>query len=240
MLERTNRLSSITITSAAVGRPSGSIIADIQKKVSEISLPATVIVEYAGNAKNQKDAFSSLGIALIIAFLLIYFIMVALYESLIYPFVVLFSVPVAIIGAFLALALTMNDLTIFTICGLIMLLGLVTKNGILIVDFANHLKTKGMTLTETLIEAGKERLRPIIMTTFSMILGMLPLALSKSAGSEFKNGMAWVIIGGLTSSFLLTLLLVPSVYMVVEKLKLKFASKKKRRRINRMLPRQQI
>src|SRR3989339_317476 len=228
MLERTNRLSSITITSAAVGRPSGSIIADIQKKVAEISLPATVIVEYAGNAKNQKDAFSSLGIALIIAFLLIYFIMVALYESLIYPFVVLFSVPVAMIGAFLALALTMNDLTIFTICGLIMLLGLVTKNGILIVDFANHLKTKGMTLTETLIEAGQERLRPIIMTTFSMILGMLPLALSKSAGSEFKNGMAWVIIGGLTSSFFFTLLLVPSVYMVVEKLKLKFASKKKK------------
>ncbi|MFY7814407.1 MAG: efflux RND transporter permease subunit, partial [Chryseobacterium taeanense] len=137
-----------------------------------------------------------------------------------------FSVPVALIGAFLAIALTMNQLTIFTIIGMIMLLGLVTKNGILIVDFANHLKEKGHSLTDALVEAGKERLRPIIMTTFAMILGMLPLALSQSAGSEFKNGMAWVIIGGLTSSFLFTLFLVPSVYAVVDTLMLKRKNKK--------------
>lgn len=153
--------------------------------------------------------------------------MVSLYESLVYPFVVIFSVPVALIGALLAIALTMNQLTIFTIIGIIMLLGLVTKNGILIVDFANHLKEKGFSAKEALIEAGKERLRPIIMTTFAMILGMLPLALSQSPGSEFKNGMAWVLIGGLTSSFLLTLFLVPAVYMIVEKLIVRFKSNSK-------------
>ncbi len=227
VLERTNRLSSVTITSVAVGRPSGSIVDDIQKRIAKINLPPTVTLEYRGDAKNQKDAFSSLGIALVIAVLLIYLIMVALYESLIYPFVVIFSVPVATIGALLAIALTMNNLTIFTLCGIIMLLGLVAKNGILIVDFTNHLKTKGIPLNEVLIEAGKERLRPIIMTTFAMIIGMLPLALSKSPGSEFKSGMAWVIIGGLTSSFLFTLLLVPSVYMLVERAKNKFGLKKK-------------
>jgi HAE1 family hydrophobic/amphiphilic exporter-1 len=226
-LQRTGRMPSITVTSSTVGRPSGSIVADINKKIAETNLPSSISLEYMGAVKNQKEAFASLGAALIIAILLMYFVMVALYESLIYPFVVLFSVPVAMIGVFLALGLTMNNLTIFTLSGLIMLLGLVAKNGILIVDFANHLKEQGVPLFEALVEAGKERLRPIIMTTFAMILGMLPLAISQAPGSEAKNGMAWVIIGGLTSSLLFTLLLVPSVYMVVEKAKMKLSSKRK-------------
>ncbi|WP_217447793.1 efflux RND transporter permease subunit [Maribellus comscasis] len=227
VLERTNRLPSMTITSAAVGRPSGSIVADIQEKIEQTELPSSISIEYLGDQKRQTEAFSSLGAALIIGILLIYFIMVALYESLVYPFVVLFSIPVATIGAFLALGLTMNNLSIFTISGIIMLLGLVAKNGILIVDFANHIKEQGLTLTEVVVEAGKERLRPIIMTTVAMILGMLPLAISNSLGSEFKSGMAWVLIGGLSSSLLFTLFLVPSVYMIVEKMKIRFSSKKK-------------
>ena len=227
ILQRSDRQNSITITSAAVGRPSGTIVQDIQAAVDKAGYPAGIEVDFQGDSKNQKDAFMSLGIALIIAILLVYMVMVSLYESLVYPFVVIFSVPVALIGALLAIALTMNQLTIFTIIGIIMLLGLVTKNGILIVDFANHLKEKGFSAKEALIEAGKERLRPIIMTTFAMILGMLPLALSQSPGSEFKNGMAWVLIGGLTSSFLLTLFLVPAVYMIVEKLMVRFKSNSK-------------
>jgi HAE1 family hydrophobic/amphiphilic exporter-1 len=142
--------------------------------------------------------------------------MVALYESVVYPFVVLFSIPVALIGSILALALTMNPVTIFAILGLIMLLGLVSKNAILIVDFTNHLKEKGMPVREALIEAGKERLRPILMTTLAMIFGMLPIALASGAGAETKNGMAWVIIGGLTSTMIFTLVLVPSVYMIID------------------------
>jgi HAE1 family hydrophobic/amphiphilic exporter-1 len=228
VLQRTNRQSSITITSSAVGRPSGTIVADIQKKLAETSLPTGIEVQYQGDAQNQSDAFSSLGLALILAIVLVYMIMVSLYESLIYPFIVIFSVPVALIGALLAIALTMNQLTIFTIIGMIMLLGLVTKNGILIVDFANQLKAEGKGLVEALIEAGKERLRPIIMTTFAMILGMLPLALSSSEGSEFKNGMAWAIIGGLTSSFLLTLFLVPTVYYIVDKVQTRFSKPQKK------------
>ncbi|WP_130857964.1 efflux RND transporter permease subunit [Olivibacter jilunii] len=229
ILERTDRQNSITVSSSAVGRPTGDIVKEIKEKLGLIRLPSGIEVEFLGDAKNQSEAFTSLAFALIIAIVLVYMVMVSLYESLIYPFVVIFSVPVALIGALLAIALTMNQLTIFTIIGMIMLLGLVTKNGILIVDFANHLKEQGITITEALVEAGKERLRPIIMTTFAMILGMLPLALSQSSGSEFKNGMAWVLIGGLTSSFLLTLFIVPAVYMVVEKLKEKFSKGEKQK-----------
>ena len=128
--------------------------------------------------EQQADAFGSLGLALGIAILLVYFVMVGLYESVVYPFVVLFSIPVAIVGAFLALALTMETLNIFSIVGLIMLLGLVAKNAILIVDFTNHLKEQGHNAFDALVEAGKERLRPILMTTLAMVFGMLPIALA--------------------------------------------------------------
>lgn len=232
VLQRIDRLSSISINSQAVGRPSGSIGADIQKKMADFKLPEGVSIEYRGDLKNQADAFGSLGSALILGIVLIYLIMVALYESTIYPFVVLFSIPVALVGALTALALTMESLTIFSIVGMIMLLGLVAKNAILIVDFTNQLKEEGYALKEALIEAGKERLRPILMTTIAMIAGMLPIALASGDGAEVKNGMAWVIIGGLTSSLLLTIFLVPSVYYVVDKIKERFekrSSKKKKK-----------
>ena len=182
-------------------------------------------------AERQADAFGSLGLAMLIGILLVYLIMVALYESVVHPFVVMFSLPVAMIGAILALALTMESLTIFAIVGLIMLMGLVAKNGILIVDFAKHEYAKGKSLTESLIEAGQERLRPILMTTIAMIAGMLPIALASGAGAEVKNGMAWVIIGGLTSSLLLTLLLVPTMFYIVERLRDKFTALFRKRNI---------
>ncbi|WP_353722347.1 efflux RND transporter permease subunit [Dyadobacter sp. 676] len=229
VLQRIDRLSSITINSQVVGRPSGSIGADIQAKMAKVKLPEGISIEYRGDLKNQADAFGSLGAALLLGIVLIYLIMVALYESTVYPFVVLFSIPVALVGALTALALTMESLTIFSIVGMIMLLGLVAKNAILIVDFANQLKSEGYALKEALIEAGKERLRPILMTTIAMIAGMLPIALASGDGAEVKNGMAWVIIGGLTSSLLLTLFLVPSAYYVVDKIKERLAKRKKRK-----------
>lgn len=219
VLQRYDRLKSINVTGFASGRPMGTIIAEIQAGVGKLDLPSGVLITYLGQAQQQADAFGSLGFAMLIGFVLVYLIMVALYESVVYPFVVMFSIPVALIGALLALALTMESLTIFAIVGLIMLMGLVAKNGILIVDFANHLKAQGHGLKESLIEAGKERLRPILMTTIAMICGMLPIAFSTGSGAEVKNGMAWVIIGGLTSSLVLTLLLVPTIYYIVDKSK---------------------
>jgi HAE1 family hydrophobic/amphiphilic exporter-1 len=229
VLQRIDRLSSISINSQVVGRPSGSIGTDIQAKMANVKLPEGVFIEYRGDLKNQADAFGSLGLALVLGIVLIYLIMVALYESVIYPFVVLFSIPVALVGALTALALTMESLTIFSIVGMIMLLGLVAKNAILIVDFTNQLKEEGHALKDALIEAGKERLRPILMTTIAMIAGMLPIALASGDGAEVKNGMAWVIIGGLTSSLLLTIFLVPSVYYVVDRIKERFAGRKKKK-----------
>lgn len=226
MLKRTDRLSSINVQASVIGRPSGTVGAEIKKIVESKKIPDGVYIEYLGDMKNQADAFGSLGLALIIAIVLVYLIMVALYESLIYPFVVLFAIPVATVGAFLALALTMEPLSIFSIVGMIMLIGLVTKNAILIVDFTNHLKEQGVKVKDALIEAGQERLRPILMTTIAMIFGMLPIALASGAGAEVKNGMAWVIIGGLTSSLLLTLVVVPAVYLVVDTIKDKVTKRK--------------
>ena len=162
--------------------------------------------------------------------------MVALYDSFVYPFVVLFSIPVAIIGAFLALNLSMNQLSLFSLLGLIMLMGLVTKNAILIVDYSNQLKERGMHFKDALIEAGKTRMRPILMTTIAMVFGMLPIALAKGSASEWKNGLAWVIIGGLLSSLILTVYLVPVVYYVVDSVKLRITNYELKRRRNQKLP----
>ena len=142
--------------------------------------------------------------------------MVALYDSYLYPFVVLFSIPVAMVGALLALALTMKALSIFSILGIIMLVGLVGKNAILLVDRTNQMRLGGMSTFDALLEAGQSRIRPIVMTTVSMIIGMSPIALSSSSGSEWKSGLAWALIGGLTSSMFLTLILVPVVYLKFE------------------------
>jgi HAE1 family hydrophobic/amphiphilic exporter-1 len=226
-LQRINRLNAIRVQSGVSGRPTGTVGDDIKAKTASIRIPEGIIVEYLGDMKNQEDAFGNLGMALITAFLLVYLIMVALYENLLYPLVVLFSIPVALVGTFLALALTMETLNIFTITGMIMLLGLVCKNAILIVDFANHLKASGRPVKEALVEAGKERLRPILMTTLAMILGMLPIAMATGNASEIKSGMAWVIIGGLTSSLVLTLFVVPCMYLVIDSMQAFFIRKRK-------------
>ncbi|MDL1894264.1 efflux RND transporter permease subunit, partial [Sphingobacteriales bacterium CHB3] len=138
-------------------------------------------------------------------------------------------VPVAMIGALLALALTMKSLSIFSILGIIMLVGLVGKNAILLVDRTNQMRTEtNLSTYDALIEAGQTRLRPIMMTTVAMVFGMLPIAMSTEAGAEWKSGLAWAIIGGLTSSLLLTLVLVPVVYLYVDSLKEKIPALFKR------------
>lgn len=228
-LQRIDRLGSITVQANVVGRPTGTVSDEIKAKTQSVKVPEGISIEFLGDSKNQGDAFGSLGLALITAILLVYLIMVALYENAVYPFVVLFSIPVALVGAFLILALTMETLNIFTIIGMIMLLGLVSKNAILIVDFTNKLKAEGYGVKEALLEAGKERLRPILMTTFAMIFGMLPIAIASGAASEIKNGMAWVIIGGLTSSMILTLFVVPSMYLIIENLIGRFSRNKNKK-----------
>jgi HAE1 family hydrophobic/amphiphilic exporter-1 len=216
VLQREERNAAITVYSQVVGRTSGAISDDIQKELAKIKMPGGATISMSGDVKNMKESFSSLGMALFAAILFTYMIMVALYDSFIYPFVVLFSVPVAMVGAMLALALTMKSLSIFSILGILMLVGLVSKNAILLVDRTNQKRAEGESVYDSLIDAGKTRLRPILMTTLTMVFGMLPIALSTSAGAEWKSGLAWALIGGLTSSLALTLVLVPVVYSKFE------------------------
>lgn len=225
-LERKDRISSVTVSTEVVGRPQGTVGEEIKALVEKDPLPGGITISYEGNMKQQADAFGSLGYALIASIIFVYLIMVALYNSYIYPFVVLFSIPVAIIGALLALALNMQSLNIFSLLGIIMLIGLVAKNAILIVDYTNQLKESGKNTKDALMESGRTRLRPILMTTIAMVIGMLPLALASGAGAEWKNGMAWALIGGLTSSMLLTLVVVPVMYVIIDKIKDRFTKKK--------------
>lgn len=219
LLERKDRQPAVTLTADALGRPSGSVADEVVAYLKQNPLPAGIQLSWGSDIKRQNDSFGALGSVLLISFLLIYLIMVALYDSFIYPFVALFSIPVAAIGAFLALNLSLSNLSLFALLGLIMLMGLVTKNAILIVDFTNQLKAEGHHYKEALILAGKERMRPILMTTLAMAIGMLPIALAKGTASEWKNGLAWVIIGGLLSSLILTVYLVPMMYYLVDRAK---------------------
>ena len=229
LLERLDRQPSVTLTSESFGRPSGTMADDAISYLKTAELPDGVKLTWGADIKTQNESFGALGSVLLISFILIYLIMIALYDSYIYPLVALFAIPMAAIGAFLALNLSSNNLTLFAQLGLIMLMGLVTKNSILIVDFTNQLKAQGMHYKEAILLAGKERMRPILMTTLSMAIGMLPIAMAKGTASEWKNGLAWVIIGGTLSSMILTVYLVPMIYYLVDSWKEK---KKKRKKIN--------
>lgn len=227
LLERRDRNPTISISSQIGGRPVGDIGTDINHAIEQLHLSDQIEVIPGGELEMQDDSFGSLGIALLISIFLVYFIMVLLYNSFIYPLVVLGSLPLAVIGALLALALTMETLNIFTILGMIVLIGLVAKNAILLVDFTNHLKENGVPLKEALLKSTNERFRPIVMTTLAMVVGMLPVALASGASAEWKNGLAWVIIGGLISSLFLTLIVVPLLYYVADRIMEKIWSRKK-------------
>jgi len=222
-LQRKDRNSSVVIMSQLIGRPLGAVGTDIKNVVAKSYasgvLPKSVDITYDGDMKQQAESSNTLGLAFMAGILFVYLIMVALYDSYVWPFVVLFSIPLAIIGALYALALTAKTLTIFSILGVIMLVGLVGKNAILLVDFTNKLREDGLKTYDALIESGRERLRPILMTTLTMVVGMMPIALSHSSGSEWKSGLAWALVGGLSSSMFLTLILIPVVYIWFDKVK---------------------
>ncbi|MEZ4951047.1 MAG: efflux RND transporter permease subunit [Saprospiraceae bacterium] len=215
-LERKDKIGSLTVESQVIGRDIGSIGDEIKERIASMDVPPSVNIQFDGDLKNQAEAFGSLGFALITSILLVYLIMVALYDNWVYPFVVMLSIPVALIGAFLALALAMENMSIFGMLGLIMLVGLVVKNAILIVDFVNQLKSEGMERKKAVVEGTIERFRPILMTTIAMVIAMIPIALATGAGSEWKNGLAWVLIGGLSSSMVLTMIIVPVTYELVD------------------------
>jgi HAE1 family hydrophobic/amphiphilic exporter-1 len=214
-LERFNRNSSVTLRSQAYGVPAGAISKHFFNKLDNIHKPKGIRIETIGDMKKMSDSMNVLTTALMLSLLLIYLSMVLLYNNWTDPLVVMFSIPLSVVGAILALALTNTAMSIYAMLGLVMLVGLVAKNAILLVDFANDARREGKKMNEALIQAVQIRTRPILMTALSTMIGMLPVALSKGSGAELRNGMAWVIIGGMAMSTFLTLIVVPTVYKIM-------------------------
>jgi len=218
---RRDRQNVATISANIQGRPLGAITADVKRKLNALRMPFGYDISYGGDTQNMASAFGSLAWALVASILLVYMVLVVLYESFLTPLIRMLSIPCGVIGAFAALALTGKAINIITFIGLIMLDGLISKNGTLLIDYTHTLVKRGMPLRKALVEAGITRLRPIIMTSVTMIVGMMPLALSLGASSEIRSGMAVVLIGGLITSTLLTPILLPVVYTLIDDMKRK-------------------
>jgi HAE1 family hydrophobic/amphiphilic exporter-1 len=216
-IQRKDRVRLVTIAANLSGQvPLGQVVAAIEQTLQQEGIPTGVSVFFGGDAERMRDMFSDMTIAIGLAILFVYMIMVSLFESYVYPFTIMFSLPLALVGALAGLAITRIPLSALTTIGIVMLIGLVTKNAILLVDYTNTLRSRGLTMRDALLEAGQTRLRPIVMTTATMVFGMSPLALAIGAGSELRQGMGIVVICGLISSTLLTLVLVPVMYTYVE------------------------
>jgi multidrug efflux pump subunit AcrB len=218
-LTRRDRLTSISLTSQAIGRAAGEISSDVNAQLAIHPLPEGVTIDASGTLGSMGSAFKALGIALVVSLIFIYAIMVILFNSFIYPIAVLFSIPVAIVGALAGLWLAGTTLNLFSILGVLMLLGLVTKNAILLVDRTLRNQAAGLSMIDALSDAVRTRLRPIFMTTATMIFGMLPVALGLGSSGEVKSAVGVVLIGGLSSSLVLTVIIVPVVYAVLVRLK---------------------
>jgi len=219
-IQRTNRQRVIEVSANVAGRSLGDVTRDVRAVLTDMPLPQGYSITYAGQVQQQETAFSTLLGALTLSVLLVYMLMVALYESLLTALAIMFSLPVALVGAFLGLYLTGNTFNIFSLIGMIMLMGLVGKNAILLVDFTDMLRRQGVPRTEAILQAGYTRLRPIIMTSATVLFAMLPLALKLQDGGESRAPLAVVIMGGVMSSTLLTLVLVPAVYTILDDAKI--------------------
>ncbi len=215
-IEHSDGKRTIGVSANVQGRSSGEVTADALKIAKNISFPEGYGLELDGASKDQKEVFAEMGIALISGIGLMYFILVMQFGSFTAPLAVMFSLPLSLIGVVLALLLTGGTLNLMSLIGVIMLMGLVAKNAILLLDAARTSEAEGMDREEALMAAGRKRLRPIIMTTFALIAGMLPVAIGIGEGSEFYRPMATAIIGGTITSTILTLLIIPSFYDSIE------------------------
>ena len=206
----------VRISANADARPMGDIMADIEKISASMTLPPGYDIVSGGDAEELKQMFSNMFQALALAVIFIYLILASQFGSFFHPFSIMLSLPLSLVGVAVGLLITHDTLNIMSMIGLIMLMGLVTKNAILLVDFANQARHSGMERNAALIQAGTTRLRPIIMTTLAMIFGMLPLAFAIGAGAEMRAPMARAVIGGLITSTLLSLIVVPVVYSYLD------------------------
>jgi HAE1 family hydrophobic/amphiphilic exporter-1 len=215
-INRYDRQREIRIDANTSGRTLGEVLAGIQKQTAGISLEPGYSIGVTGSGEMQAESFQNILISLVLGIVFVYIVLAAQFENFWYPFSIMLALPMSLIGAVIALLIFGSAISIISLIGIIMLMGLVTKNGILLVDYTGVLRDRGMKRTEALVEAGATRLRPILMTTFAMIFGMVPIAFSVSEGSEFRSPMGQAVIGGLITSTLLTLFVVPVVYSLID------------------------
>ena len=217
-IQRTNRNRTLSLRGTATDRPLGQVAADLRAVIQDVEVPPGYAVVVGGQAQQLNTALASLGQALVLAVILEYMLLVALYQSWFYPMVRMMAVPLGLVGSLVGLLVTQNTLNIFSIIGLIMAEGLVAKSSILLIDYTNTLREEGMGRVEALAEAARTRLRPILMTSATMVFGMAPLALKLESGAESRAPIAVVVIGALISSTLLTVLVVPALYTLFDDL----------------------
>jgi len=217
-IQRDNQRRYVSVTAAVdEGRSVTAVSADAQAAVAKLELPSGISYEFAGENETTMEAVRQLGLMLLLGVILVYFIMVAQFQSLKSPFIVMFTIPLAFTGGFLALLLCGMDVSIVSMIGFVMLTGIIVNNGIVLVDYVNQLRADGMERREALIEAGVVRLRPILMTSFTTILGLIIMALGRDAGTALMQPVAVVCIGGLLYATLMTLIVVPCIYDLFNK-----------------------
>lgn len=228
---RENQKNYITISANADNMSTSEAQKLVEKAMADIELPDGCTYEFSGMMEKMNDTFRSLEIAMVVAVLLVYMIMASQFESLRYPFIVMFSMPLAITGAIIGLLITGNTITMPAMMGFVMLIGMVVNNGIVLVDYTNQLMDRGMNCYDALTSAGPRRLRPILMTTLTTVLGMVPMALATSEGSEMMQALAIAVIFGLTLSTVVTLIFIPVLYMWMNERKRKSNARKTAKQI---------
>lgn len=218
-INRLDRQRQILVGANFQGRPQGDVIADIQKRLPVLSLPEGVSVAFTGATLQMNESFNTLYFVLLLSLIFMYMVLASQLSSFIQPLIIMIALPLSVAGAIGALLITGKYLDITAMIGMILLMGIVTKNSILLVDFANTRRRQGIDPKQAMLEAGQTRLRPVLMTSAALIFGMLPVALGLGAGSEFRAPMAITVIGGLITATILTLVVVPVIYTLVEGLK---------------------
>ncbi len=214
-IDRQDRQRIVTVSGTLYGRALSEVVNDVNMVLAEADAPAGVQVEMSGSLEDQQEAFSELGLLLMIVSLLVYIVLASQFESLTYPFMIILAVPFAFTGSLLLLAITGEPLGVMGFVGLIMLVGMVVKNAIVLIDYINLNRERGMSIITAVVHGGRSRLRPVLMTTATTILGMIPLAVGTGQGSEMWQSLGISIIGGMTFSTIITLVLIPAIYTMM-------------------------
>jgi HAE1 family hydrophobic/amphiphilic exporter-1 len=231
-IDRESRQRQVIVYANTVGASTGEVLNKVKELIPDLNLPLGYTYKFVGQAQMMQDSFKEIGKALLLAVILIYMVLAAEFESFVHPLTIMLSLPFSLVGAILGLLISGKTINMMSLIGVIMLMGLVTKNAILLIDNTIHLQKNGMSIMDALVEAGVLRLRPILMTTMAMIFGMMPVALGLGAGAELRSSMGVVLIGGLVTSTFLTLIIVPLVYFLIDEIQQSSQARKSDKVIN--------